>query len=977
MASSITYQQAGNPTMEKQNSIVAPVPAKNPVPPPAPLTSNSSLPMMVPGQSGKPMTSVQAPPTAPPPAPIAPGQTPAPAPSSYLDIGKANIAADQTKANASANTDLGLTNTFASPTDQFKASIENQRQNNALQEQQMTKQETDLKTSADAAATGSKSGADLIAGQLANNREGIVSGSNAADISQSNYASQQQIARITASKDASLAAVDQARKNLQFATTSGNTDMAKQYQATLDAAESKAKQIDTEYIQTLQSQQTQQLGMAKTLADTGALDNATPQQIQQLAATHGVDPQTLQMISDTKQYNSLSEKQKAKYDQTTKGLTSFTDILKQGSSMTPENIAATAKSLGISTDLALSAYNGYSAIRTDKTLDETQKAAATQNLSYDLQQKAKGIFNEAQRNTQSLSDMYANGTDPKIIAAFKSAAGIADSDDPMRIAEIGIKQAQAVIDTKHANGEAITPQDLSALADYQTKVMDMGGAPQAVIPQGGSIPISVTANGSLSLNVPAGYKAQCGHFVNDCFGKRIVGDSYAQKMSLTDPSIKVPTPGMAFVQKERGPYAASGHIGMITAVYPDGTVDIADANSDGHESYKDATTDPKTHSHVALSTFSGFINPPNSQSITKGDDNDVASMSDKDILSAYESAGKIFEKPSDARKAIVTARQTGFVPGASNSKDGSSNNDFQSLAESLANYDIDPKDLSSRLPKGATDSQRSQLLVMAKKINPNYSEGNFAAKKAYIDSWSGNPSPGTPAFMNDTANTAIKHLGAAYNAFSEIKNSGARDANAVSNYLKDHAGDPAIAAFMAIQEPLAAELGKASTGGVPNESEMANYRKILDVNKSPDAMMATIKAQMELLGGKIKTNVNRYQKTIGSSPKDPVLDDESVTALKAMGLKPEDYDSTLKQQTKGQNNSNTLHGTSQDQVAAPKTHGDFKANIQKMVDGGNHTTDILAELRSNPGTRQWVESAMAGATSSQDYKDILNSYLQQ
>ncbi len=126
-----------------------------------------------------------------------------------------------------------------------------------------------------------------------------------------------------------------------------------------------------------------------------------------------------------------------------------------------------------------------------------------------------------------------------------------------------------------------------------------------------------------------------------------------------------------------------------------------------------------------------------------------------------------------------------------------------------------------------------------------------------------------------------------------MKNSGVKDANGVLNYIKDHAGDPNIAAFQAIVEPLSGEVAKATTGGQPNESEMAAYRKIFDLNKTPDQMLATIKSQLSLMGGRIQTNVSKYKKDIGMLPKDSVLDDESQKVLQSMGLDAASYDPTV------------------------------------------------------------------------------------
>jgi hypothetical protein len=118
-------------------------------------------------------------------------------------------------------------------------------------------------------------------------------------------------------------------------------------------------------------------------------------------------------------------------------------------------------------------------------------------------------------------------------------------------------------------------------------------------------------------------------------------------------------------------------------------------------------------------------------------------------------------------------------------------------------------------------------------------------------------------------------------------------------------------------------MGKVMTGSVPNESTLKSYRDTFSPNASPQKMMATIKAQMNLLAGRVGTNADMYQKTIGVKPPSAILDDEAVNALKDMGLNAADYDPSYKGDTVDSYGSysipaptapNPAHITSSDQV---------------------------------------------------------------
>lgn len=116
---------------------------------------------------------------------------------------------------------------------------------------------------------------------------------------------------------------------------------------------------------------------------------------------------------------------------------------------------------------------------------------------------------------------------------------------------------------------------------------------------------NASALGKLAtVYAPGTTGGQCGHFVNKHTGFR-VGDSYASKMAITDPTIgkknNPPKAGDVFVF----PYKSTGHIGFISSVQPleDGTykLGIIDSNYSLDEKVK--------HHYINSKIVTGYARP--------------------------------------------------------------------------------------------------------------------------------------------------------------------------------------------------------------------------------------------------------------------------------------------------------------------------------------------------------------------------------
>lgn len=574
--------------------------------------------------------------------------------SSYQDIGKAVDAADQKAAVNQFNLDIGTTpedfKTFSDPTAATKALVQNEREQKALRELQLTQQEKDLNNNTDKATNEVKGNVDVTKGQLAGNREGFTSKSNEAAVGQQVTAADAQIGRLRDSRDTSLAAIAQARKDLEFATTSNNEALVKRYQATLDAASMKAKQADTEYINAQNTQQTQQMQTLKNLADIGVLTDATPEQVSGIAQKYGIDPTIVQAASSAASKAALSDSQKAQSERTTSAVDTFIKLNTAGVDITPEMISETSRTTGVKSEYLTAAAAGFNktsqAIRDDKTLDAQAKDTALKKAKNELQDQIDGYTTSAGQNIKALTTMYNNKTDPKIIAAFKQAAGITDYSDPMT--QWKLQQQIATTDEARLNAfTAAVDNGLDPGSFVSTK--SLAGYKTTIDPETGKYNIQNAVDGTAG--------GQCGRFVNNVFGSNMMTDLYTEKQAKCDPSIGFgngqtpPSSGMAFVMPITN--SVNGHTGIYLSVDPKNNKNalVKDSNWGNDERIQ-------THS-IPFSQITGYATPPGGQRVNGS----IGSLTEKQILKNADAQGEKFKSPSDQNKYIAMVRRQGFLPG--------------------------------------------------------------------------------------------------------------------------------------------------------------------------------------------------------------------------------------------------------------------------------------------------------------------------
>lgn len=426
------------------------------------------------------------------------------------------------------------------------------------------------------------------------------------------------LATIDTSRQNSLAQIDEAQAQLDYAKKTNDRGLIENAQKALDYAKLQAKQIETDYVNAL------------TMA---------------------------------------SEEERNVQAQKNANLGVFTAMVDGGEEMSTQAISNFAQNLGIDFEMANDYYTGAQNIRDNKALDEEGKRIELANLNYDFNQKLQGLQSkEAQAINDYITLAQSGNYTPEQLQQFAISMNIPNEKNPIFMADLKIKQAEAKIRQAEANGELVNPLDQAALANAWADYYKKTGQAVGTIPSGGGSPETTAFPEGYGIrfgfedgsSISSGKRplTQCGQFVNDVLGLKM-GDDYSTKYAYVDKSIVFPEPGMAFVYPTNAP---EGHTGIVEYYNPDTQmVGVADVNGLGDNKAR--------HREVPLSQIlngGGFVPSrgvplsyglPSAESITATVQNLVKAVADKEIV-----AGEIERLvQSGDRKALQDyVKQTTF-----------------------------------------------------------------------------------------------------------------------------------------------------------------------------------------------------------------------------------------------------------------------------------------------------------------------------
>ncbi len=458
----------------------------------------------------------------------------------------------------------------------------------------------------------------------------------------------------------------------------------------------------------------------------------------------------------------------ASQESTRQNVSTFTGMVNSGATMTPGGISSMAKTLNIPFDTAFDYYQAADDIRKSNKLSLDEQKTKLDDLNFNFNEKISGIRGEQAQAVSDFTKLQKSGNySAEQLATLATAMNIPNNMNQGYLADLALKTAQAKkaeLDAKYAY--TTPPVGTKDYLEYKKAELDLQIAEADNSEFTGQVPDTTVKDifyqeGKSDYGHGEG-KRECGEGSNDIIEGKKVGNTYASKMAVvtkrSNPQVGnqfvIPlAPGGGLVKNNN---TDPGHIETVIQTNPlAGTFKTVSWNRDGNgtqtiQSYnmddlgKYGTNWGFSDSKLK-SSYASKLSEANSQ-----DSSVSGSNTYKDLFKKAKDNGL---ENSEAKKWATDQTKKQLESGSIDAPD------LGSLAKGLANYDIDPKDISSRLPAGASESERAKVIKMAMDLNPTYSAGNFAAKKATIDSWSGAPTPNTYAFANNAANTAIKHLG--------------------------------------------------------------------------------------------------------------------------------------------------------------------------------------------------------------------------
>lgn len=468
-------------------------------------------------------------------------------------------------------------------------------------------QAQEIKTQAEAEKT---SGQSANRANLTSGREGVTSQGNAMTRDQIDLAFESRYNSKMSSLQQQMEGLNQQMVLQQQGLLQGRSD---QIRAQMKAVADSMAELEKEQGE----KQKQAMDTLKMLSDNGALANLDPDSIKYLEdAMPGAPPGVVSLLSQAATRKYGDEQSKQKLEQATKGVTMMKDLVSSGVVLNNTAMMSFAQQTGLPLEAIMSFNMAAENVMNDKNLDQATKQGQLAKLSYELDRQARGITNAELEKVDYLGNMYRNGASPEEIAMTKKVMGIKDEDDPMYRADLEYKQAQ----TEYSRSQ--TAENYAKVQQAQRELLGMNG-----YSTGGYVPNQSLAgikskfeNGKLIIDSKA--PMQCGEFVNRFWGigsggtggvgntlaskTTAMGNRYIPKENISVQNFySTVKPGMAFVTS----YGSTGHIGVVTAVYPDGTYDTMEANvGDNNPAVGDPPL-PRTR-RIQDKDLAGFLYPP-------------------------------------------------------------------------------------------------------------------------------------------------------------------------------------------------------------------------------------------------------------------------------------------------------------------------------------------------------------------------------
>lgn len=270
---------------------------------------------------------------------------------------------------------------------------------------------------------------------------------------------------------------------------------------------------------------------------------------------------------------------------TRQNITTFTGMVDNGATMTPQGIASMAASLNVPFNVAYDYYQSAENIRADKSLSLEDKQIKLDDAKFNFNEKIQGIRGEQAQAVSDFSKLAKSGNyTPDQLATFATAMNIPNAQNPLYLAKVKLETAQATMEEFKAKYQGqIPPEGSLERLQYDKAALELKIAQAENSDYNWDVPDEVIKDvfyqpGKGDYGNGEG-KRQCGEAYNDITDGPKVGDSYASKMAIVTKQDN-PMVGNALVIPIGS--AATGHIETVIESNPiSGTLKTVSWNRDG------------------------------------------------------------------------------------------------------------------------------------------------------------------------------------------------------------------------------------------------------------------------------------------------------------------------------------------------------------------------------------------------------------
>jgi hypothetical protein len=148
----------------------------------------------------------------------------------------------------------------------------------------------------------------------------------------------------------------------------------------------------------------------------------------------------------------------------------------------------------------------------------------------------------------------------------------------------------------------------------------------------------------------------------------------------------------------------------------------------------------------------------------------------------------------------------------------------QVIVKQMTSYNKPPLNISYRNPMAL------KLMARAHMYDPNYDEKKYEVQKGLLKDFA-RTGPTSAGGAVTSANTALRHIGEAWDAFQKLENSHFKGYNSIANMIKNQVNDPDLSAYQTAKRNMSSELAKAFTGNAPQIQTILEQMKNLDETK--------------------------------------------------------------------------------------------------------------------------------------------------